>query len=129
MQVALTPGMRQLEGNFERAAWQALLTAAVLLPATLAANYEPPGETVQGPDPATMFEVQGRTFWNKSLGLDQQPPGVLGHQCSAARPSPHPKNILTYTPNRRCTPLRLCTGQPSVKGFRKCNLMLSILVL
>ncbi|KAK9908408.1 hypothetical protein WJX75_007462 [Coccomyxa subellipsoidea] len=56
---------------------------------------------MQGPDPATMFEVQGRTFWNKSLGLDQQPPGVLGHQCSAARPSPHPKDILTYTPNRR----------------------------
>ncbi len=91
------------------AAWQALLlVAAVLLSPASAAKYEAPGETVQGPDPATMFEVQGRIFWNKSLGLDQQAPGVLGHQCSAARPSPHPTEHLTYTPNRRCAHLQPC---------------------
>lgn len=51
--------------------------------------------------PAGYFEIHGRTFWNKSLGLDQLPDGMLGHQCSAARPGPHPDRTLTYTPNRR----------------------------
>jgi hypothetical protein len=48
------------------------------------------------------FEIVGRKYWNKSLGLDQLAPGILGHQCSPVRPGPHPEHLLTYTPNRRC---------------------------
>ncbi|BDA44630.1 hypothetical protein COCOBI_06-1070 [Coccomyxa sp. Obi] len=84
-------------------AWRALqlLIAASFLALCSAEGEGHPGDVVHGPDPATMFEVQGRTFWNKSLGLDQLPHGVLGHQCSSARPGPHPTDFLTYTPNRR----------------------------
>lgn len=82
--------------------WQCQLSiAALLFVAASAAGESPHGKGLQGPDTATMFNVQGREFWNKSLGLDQLPHGVLGHQCSAARPDPHPTHTFTYTPNRR----------------------------
>ena len=85
------------------AAWRGLqlLITANILALCLADGKGHAGDTVHGPDPATMFEVQGRTFWNKSLGLDQLPHGILGHQCSSARPGPYPTEFLTYTPNRR----------------------------
>lgn len=98
--------MRQKQGRSWRplrAACRALqlLITTNFLAVCLAEGQGHPGEVVHGPDPATMFEVQGRTFWNKSLGLDQLPHGMLGHQCSSARPGPHPTDFLTYTPNRR----------------------------
>ena len=81
----------------------ALLCIAVAAPllASAAAAAAAKEELQTEPDEASMFSVHGRTFWNKSLGYDRQPPGVLGHQCSRARPGPHPEGTLTYTPNRR----------------------------
>lgn len=79
---------------------RALLYAAVAVLVLAAAAL---GEELQTePDAASLFSVHGRTFWNKSLGYDRQPPGVLGHQCSSARPGAHPEGTLTYTANRRC---------------------------
>ena len=68
-------------------------------------------------DQSRKFEVSGISFQNRSLGYDQQAPGVLGQQCAPARPGRHPDATLTYTANRRCCgPLRRCPLHASAAG-------------
>lgn len=118
--------MRQKRTSLEEGAvimWRPrrLVAAAVLLALWGFAKGSAPGDVIEGPDQKSMFEVHGRTFWNKSLGYDQQPHGVLGHQCAIARPSPHPKDTLTYTPNRKCV-IQTLTALPSLsQSVSRCS--------
>lgn len=84
---------QQLDGSVATPQW---FNASAAQIANAAAAITGPKERQ-----AEYFEIHGRSFWNKSLGLDQLPGGMLGHQCSASRPAGPSEHTLTYTPNRR----------------------------